>query len=334
VSPRAAALAELLRGRLGKRVSLDELWGLFDRVAPELQGSAQRRALLSEAVAELVDAGVLAPWRSDDGGRPPLPRSVRWVEAAAAPARTRRAVMWHPELSWADGLRLSEAQVVMLEKVNRWLFANGSTSRPAPLRERAYEICGDEKAFDGGPLFGGSLTMEVLRAYRPRLPLPAVRIGPGPDLLVAENGDTFDSLRRTLAARPGSIGRVAWGAGAGFESSVLSLAEADDLPAAIHYFGDVDTVGLRIPASASALALEAGLPAVRPAVRLYTELFMVGHPQDRQTPMPRERARKFAAWLAPQHQEVAASLLESGHRLAQEAVGIGALAVLDGWPPD
>jgi hypothetical protein len=159
-----------------------------------------------------------------------------------------------------------------------------------------------------------------------------VRLGPGPDLLVVENGDTFDSLRRTLAATPGRIGRLAWGAGGAFESSVLSLAETDGgLPTGIFYFGDLDAIGLRIPASASALANGSGLPAVRPATDLYTALFRLGRPQAGRPAILADRARELAAWLDPEHRGRAVSLLESGHRLAQEAVGLAALTAMDGW---
>lgn len=44
--------------------------------------------------------------------------------------------------------------------------------------------------------------------------------------MVVENSDTFDSLRRALSEAPGRVGTLAWSAGAGFESSVLSEQKA------------------------------------------------------------------------------------------------------------
>ena len=125
----------------------------------------------------------------------------------------------------AADLRLSDTQTALLDAVNRLLFHGGagSGSSLAPVRERAFEITGDEKAFDSGPILGGRLTLATLRAYRVTLPLHTARVGDGPVLIVVENSDTFDSVRRTVAGRPGSVGRVGWGAGAAFESSVLSL---------------------------------------------------------------------------------------------------------------
>jgi hypothetical protein len=334
MNPRATALAELLARWSRKRVSLDELWTLFDRADPTSAGSAQRRQLLLEALEELVDAGIISTFQPiDDGFRPSLPRSITRVVLTAAPS-ARRKIVWHRELRWADEIPLSEEQAELLSAVNTWLFRGGTRSSPAPLRERAYEITRNEKAFDGARLFGGKLTHEILRAYRVPLPLHVVRVGDGPDLLVVENGDTFDSLRRTLAARPGAIGRIAWGAGAAFEASVLSLAEADAVaPARLHYFGDIDADGLRIPASASALAVEAGLPPVRPATALYTALYALGHRQPAPRRIAAERARELANWLDPQHRTAAVKLLELKQRLAQEAVGLAALSTLDDWPP-
>ena len=77
-------------------------------------------------------------------------------------------------------------------------------------------------------------------------------------------------------ATPGRWGRVAWGAGNAFASSVLWLRA--DPPGAIRYFGDLDEQGLRIPAGASALAVEEGLPPVRPSTGLYAALLAHGRP--------------------------------------------------------
>jgi hypothetical protein len=335
MNPRAAALAQQLAQWSRRRLSLDEVWTLFDRADPTSAGSAQRRQLLLDALQELVDAGIIGRFRPvDDGLRPSLPLSIRRVTPASAPTAPKR-IVWHTELRWAEEIRLNEQQAELLSAVNTWLFRGGAKKCLVPLRERAYEITRNEKAFDGARLFGGKLTHEILRAYRAPLPLHVVRVGDGPDLLVVENGDTFDSLRRTLTARPGAIGRVAWGAGAAFEASVFSLATADAVtPARIHYFGDLDVDGLRIPASASALAVESGLPPVRPATALYTALFALGDPQPTRRRVEADRRRELASWLDPQHRTAAAKLLERERRLAQEAVGLVALSTLDDWPPE
>jgi hypothetical protein len=324
VTPRAHRLAELLTGRRGKRTPLAELWGLLEQADPASAGSIDRRRLLAEALDELVEAGVVIRSAGDHGGRPPLPRHVDRV-AAPAPAAPVRRVLWHPELRWADR-PLTADRRRLLEAVNAWLFAGGSAASVVPLRERALEITGDEKAFDGG--LDDLLTPDVLRARRVVLPLHTVRVGPGPACLVVENADTFDSLCRALTERPGVVGRVAWGAGNAFSASVLSLR--DDPPSAIPYFGDLDEAGLRIPAGASAIAEQHGLPAVVPAAGLYAALFQHGRPADTRR-VPPERARSTVKWLDERHREPVLALLVRGQRLAQEAVGQNVLLGEAGW---
>jgi hypothetical protein len=236
--------------------------------------------------------------------------------------------VWHPELAWADGRRLTGAQRRLLEAVNRWLFEGGARAGEVPLRERALQVTGDEKAFDGGLVADGTLTLDVLRARRVVLRLHAERVGDGPVCLVVENSDTFDSLWRALTRDPGAVGSVAWGAGGAFASSVLSLR--DDPPGGICYFGDVDEPGLRIPAGASALAVEHGLPPVRPATGLYAALLAHGRPGAART-VSADRARDAVAWLAEEHRDPAHALLVAARRLAQEAVGRDVLAATDGW---
>lgn len=80
-------------------------------------------------------------------------------------------------------------------------------------------------------------------------------------LLVVENSDTFDSLVTVLRGRNDHrVGLVGWGAGAGFEASVLSIADLGRAVSEVRYFGDLDENGLRIPASAGLIAQGVGLP--------------------------------------------------------------------------
>lgn len=81
-----------------------------------------------------------------------------------------------------------------------------------------------------------------------------------------------------------------------------------------------------------------GLPAIRPAAGLYDALLRLGRPQPVRSasgaprpPVPAARARDLAAWLAPGHRDRAATLLRTGRRLAQEAVGLAHLLRTDGW---
>lgn len=329
MTPRAERFADLLASRSKTTVRLAELWQILDEAAPECRGSADRRAILADILVELAASEVLEPSSSKDPSRarPPLPRFIRRkITRSHAPA-PRRDDPWHPDLSRSADLRRPRPE---LRPVSEWLFRGGTRADPAPLRERAFEITGDEKAFDGR--LDDILTLDVLRAYRVTLPLHRARVGDGRILLVVENSDTFDSLRRTLTADPGRVGEIGWGAGGAFESSVLSLR--DDPPTEIRYFGDLDADGIRIPAAASALAEEADLPRIYPATGLYDLLLERGQPKPSRRAGSEERIDDLLAWLDPAHRTRARDLLTGGSRLAQEAVSLAALSESSSWRRD
>ncbi|MFS8096179.1 hypothetical protein LFM09_03480 [Lentzea alba] len=308
-------------------MTLEELWQVLDAADPSSSGSSGRRRLLADTLDELASLGLveLPSSRSyDRTANPPLPRFVT-RPAVAAPTRKSTAVMWHPKLAWAASARLTADQEQLLVKVNRWLFRSRG-DLVVPLRERSLEILGDEKALDGKlatSLFAeGRLSLDLLRARRAVPRLYTERVGVGDVLLVVENSDTFDSLVRVLTDRPGRIGSVGWGAGGGFEASVLSISP--DVRE-ILYFGDLDRDGLRIPANASRLAVLSGLPPVQPATPLYDALFEVGQPQPGQPALSESVAGPLVEWLDLPQREPVRALLASGRRLAQEAVGLAYL---------
>lgn len=323
-APGARELVAGLRATGRTRIDRAGLWRAFTEAVPSAQGSVDARRMLADAIAELAAAGELVPSRAADDGTPPLPRSVKLTRPATAsgtagPAGTGPAEPWHPELAAAAAVG-APSEAVRL--VNRWLFAGGTRAEVVPLRERALEITGDEKAFDAGlPV---PLTPEILRAVRVRLPLHREPVGDGPVLLVVENADTVHSLVRALRADPGPVGAVAWGAGNAFTSSVLSLTATP--PAVIRYFGDLDAAGLRIPARASVLGEAEGLPPVRPATGLYRALLEHGRPA------PAGVAdHSDVDWLEPALRGPVRDLFAAGQRLAQEAVGRRVLAAGRDW---
>lgn len=336
LSPQASRLADLMQTWPRTRVPLLDLWRLLDQADPASRMDIRRRAALATLLTELAEAGVISLPSSrsfDRTERPPLPHFVTLArpdtETPGPPD-----VVWHPELSWVPDARLTPSQIQNLTAINLWLFRSRD-GLEAPVRERSLEIFGDEKALDRlllTSLFGPDrLSLSLLRARRAVPRMVTHTAGDGNELLVVENSDTFDSLIRALSERSGPIGIVGWGAGAGFEASVLSVADLDRPISAIHYFGDLDPSGLRIPANASALAASSGLPAVRPAVGLYEALLAAGRPQSDQQALSLSTAHDLTEWLAPAHREPVARLLCDGQRLAQEAVGLAYLLRHDDW---
>jgi hypothetical protein len=318
-------------------VSLPELWALYADADPASATRPTRRAELAATLDSLATAGALTPSKSrDTAAVPALPTRVTLPAPAptATAATLARMVPWRPELAWATSARLTVGQVGLLQAVNGWLRDRGRDNDVTPLRERSLEVFGHEKQLDRmltTSVFGpGRLTPDLLRTFRARPPLPSRLLGDGPVLLVVENSDTFDTLARVLADDPGPVGRIAWGAGAAFEASVMSVADLPGITAVV-YFGDLDADGLRIPASAAALAAAEGLPAVRPATGLYRLLLTAGRPQHGQPPVAADRAAELAGWLDAEQQPAVVELLRAAARLPQETLTARLLAAGPGW---
>lgn len=329
LSPRAVRLATLLEGVASRTVALPDLLGLWATADPASAGRPDRRTGLAQVLEQLSAAGLVTPSKKHDSSAVPhLP--VRLTLPPPTPSKSAaalaRTVAWRPDLAWVLRARLTLGQVEQLRLVNNWLRDRGRDTDVIPLRERSLEVLGHEKALDGlltTTVFAPDrLTLDHLRTFRTHPPLPSVRVGDGPVLLVVENDDTFHSIRTALAQTPGPVGHVAWGAGGAFEASVRS---AGDLPGVerVRYFGDLDAAGLRIPRNAAETALRESLPPVAPAHDLYRALLGCTVRQAGQPALSSEQAASLVGWLGDASLEAEAStLLRAGVRVPQEAVSL------------
>ncbi|MEU4422942.1 Wadjet anti-phage system protein JetD domain-containing protein [Actinoplanes sp. NPDC024001] len=341
LTPRAARLAAELETWGRRTITLAELWTLYARADPASATRPTRRADLAAAVTALAAAGVVTASKTlDRTVAPPLPARLTLPPptTSVSAAALARSVPWRPELAWAATARLTVGQVSLLQTVNTWLRDRGRDTDVIPVRERSLELFGYEKTLDtlrGTILFAaGRLTLTLLRTFRAHPPLPVRRVGDGSILLVVENADTFDTLRKTLNTTTHAVGHIAWGAGAAFEASVLSVGELPDVHD-IAYFGDLDADGLRIPASAALTVASEHLPAVRPAHGLYRLLVEHGIPQPGQPPVDEQRAADLAGWLDDTAARPAQALLTGGSRIPQEAVSAKLLTSVTGdWLAD
>jgi hypothetical protein len=340
LSMRAQRMAASLAGWPRRRILLAELWAILDQIDPSSRMDVRRRRILAELITELAAADVakLPGVRSYDRSEiPALPRFLTLPRNSPAP-EPRKAVVWHPSLAWVPQASITQPQIHIAEQVNQWLHSSRD-SLVVPSRERSLEIFGDEKVLDrlvGTALFGpGRFSLELLRCRRVAPRLHCEPTGSGDLLLVVENSDTFDSLVKVLCDRDDHrVGLVGWGAGTGFEASVLSVPRIGRAVGGFRYFGDLDENGLRVPSNAAALAASAGLPSVTPAAGLYSVMFRRGTPQPGQRKLPVEAASDLASWLRPDQQAQAEHLLVTGNRLAQEAVGLSYLSRHDDWLED
>jgi hypothetical protein len=323
------------------------MWEIAD---PSSAGALDRRATLAKALAELEHAGLLRRSATTDrSATPPLPTQVSLPVGRAAPSAAELAadVIWRPELAWVPSARLTTAQVGLLAKVNTWLRDRGRDGDIVPLRERSWEILGNEKGLDralGTGLFADDrLTLTMLRTFRSHPPLPVVRVGDGRVLLVVENEDTFTTLLTCARRDPLQVAFVAWGAGGAFEAAVRSVVDLRPAVDEVRYFGDLDFDGLRIPTNSARTAATENLPPVLPATGLYRRLLAVGAGQPSQPVPDAAMLVNVTRWLdtAPALADTdgtihgalsahAADLLSNGLRIPQEALGTRQLAT--SWP--
>jgi hypothetical protein len=340
LSLRGRRMADLFADWPRQRIQLEELWQLLDTADPSSRSLPGRRSVLAEVLVELIEAGLTIPAGARSWDRSQKPHLPQFVNLPAPePPEPAAPVVWHHRLAWVEEARPRPAQRAHLKSLNMWLHENDHADMPVvPHRERSVKIFGNEKVLDklmGTALFGDSrLSLDLLRARRVAPGFIVERVGPGPVLLVVENSDTFDSLISALRREPGSVGLVGWGAGGGFEQSVLSIGRLSHIVREVRYFGDLDAKGLQIPASAAALAAREHLPVIQPAIGLYEAMFRYARPQPGQARLAAATAKAIVAWLPPHLQDRAASHLLHGTRLAQEEVGITELTSDDRWRSD
>lgn len=296
---------------------------------PHMRGRPERRRELAAVIEELAAAGrVKVSKRQDLSRMPALPAFVDVLRPPVGHARADpRAYGWRPELAAVLSLAPppTPAEQGILHQVNRWLAERGDSAPPCGSRERSLEIFGDEKLLDERlrhrRLFaGGLLSYELLRARRIAPGLVCEQVGNAPAVLVIENTDTFRSVADVLAelAAP-PVGLVAWGAGAAFEQSceALRTLEARGQPVQrAFYFGDLDPSGLRIPARAAQLVAPLPLLPARPLYGLLLDRDRRGAGRERLG----QSSEQHLAWLGEPLAGRARAVMQSGARLAQEAL--------------
>ncbi|MFF3567940.1 Wadjet anti-phage system protein JetD domain-containing protein [Nocardia jiangxiensis] len=333
LSESAACLAASLSAATERRLEQTAILAAFGRACPGTAGTTQGRLVLSALLDELADHGLLDLPRGRDGWDDAQPRLPRWLRLPAPPKpttgvpRATGPVVWRSELAWAATDALTTAQIEALKTINRWLRdTDGDDERRTvvPMRERSLELFGNEKRLDSltaTTLFApGRLTLATLFAERIPPPLAYERVGSGGIVLVIENSDTFETIRRHLDGDCGQVGYVAFGGGHAFEASAARIASLDGVTD-IAYYGDLDNEGLTIPQRANSSAVALGLPPIRPARGLYRLLLQHGLPCQAHRPITALEAERRVSWLPEDVRYKASDILLSGHRLSQETTG-------------
>ena len=336
----ALAVAVAATGRHG--ASLEDLWHAAFAVEPELASSVDRRARLLASLERLAASGRIRSWPArranfEHSSLPSLPLVVR---APGTPAKEHRVrpvqpAELRPELAGARKLdRIRADEVATLVAVNEFLRDLNPARPQVPVRERSLEIFGDEKRLEavrGQRLYAmGVLSDELLRCFEVHPPFVFLRVSDAPNALVLENHHTYDSARRLLEVDSRDIGVLVYGAGRAFCASVTYLADLDPAVKQAYYFGDLDSAGLAIPASAHLVGEATGTAPVIPAVGFYRALLASPHRRPA-TPVPTAAASGLVAWLPEELRDGASELLTSGYWLPQEAVGLEVMGSIDRW---
>ncbi|MGW5927175.1 hypothetical protein ACWF2L_13110 [Streptomyces anulatus] len=331
-------LLDRLNAHPRKRIPFDDLADAAYTSNPALLTAPERRHLLADALTVLRDTGALKLpvtrkfW--DHTALPPLPRWAERIDPPRPATNHPPTRSWVAELSFLDGLRLSRYDHHLFTRLNDFLLADGTSSELVPLRDRAFELFGDEKHLDGIHdskwVLGGFLSVkDHLRAYLTPEPLNIIELGPAPWLLIVENTAAFDNLRRILRnwPRPHEVGWLAFGDGDRVASSITTLperlAETGQALTEILYYGDLDYDGLHCVILASQRSVSVDLPPLTAAGGLYAALLKCA--RRKAAVITPEAAHNVSGWLPSPLDRDTIGVLTSGTVVRQEALLLTAL---------
>lgn len=343
--------ADEVVGALGRRG-----WFATDGLFPQ---SEERR---ERAVAALVAAGLVSRRR---GARKagPAPDSL-WSEYAysgplLSEAQSSRAelllrtldsriVLTSGYLGRHKGVLIDNEEVLLA--LDAWLSARGRDTDEVGIRERSYEIFGDEKALTQGDtprlLFTLLKLDPAMLRYHGTAPndfpcrYDAVRAGL---VVVSENQDMWDSLSRLIERGGFSLlgdpvagavfggGNFARGEGGAALSKFLAHRGID--PERCRYIGDIDPAGIAIQQSVEDLC------GIRPWAAMYAEM-CASHERRRAAGRPLEPhaeqagdydLERFLAELDGRSAREARLALDAGARIPQEAVNLRNMEGMASW---
>lgn len=324
------ALETASRGRT--KIALDSIRAVFLEAFPQWQGLTDRRERLRTLLDELAAAGrVQLPqdqrrsWEQSPA--PALPRSISLVRELSAldASFNHRTFPWVLELAFIAGLR-AITNPDELRRIHDFLKDHPERRPIVPVKERAFQLFGDEKRLDDlrkTKLFDtGRLTLEMLRCRDVSTSLsciPSPRPS-GSTWLIVENEATFDSftrLNRVLSLHAGIVlgsGRNVLRAVHFLETLLASSVHRD-----FFYFGDIDKHGIAIPMLLDRHLFERTGHHVVAAAEYY-EWLLESSKIDVMQSANVERSMAIG-WLPVRLREPVQGVLNQGRRLAQEAIG-------------
>jgi hypothetical protein len=161
-------------------------------------------------------------------------------------------------------------------------------------------------------------------------PLALERMDQGNIALVVENVGTFRTAYNVLKEMLQSpYGWLGFGAGAGFERSILHFKLLDYKIEKIEYLRGPDRPGLRIAQFVTQLAEREGLPSVVPACGLHQAMLIsmqrLGYPDGIEYLSKEQRSdpsdEPLISWLPNEIRENVLQLIRAGRRIPEEVLG-------------
>ncbi len=331
----AAALGQAADGRV--TIDLPTIWQCFYTARPELKSDVTSRRRLAADLRTLTESEIISLPASkssfDRTALPTLPRFVRLLRkpVAAEVLFEHQTFPWSIPMSFVAGLaRLPNPKIA--QRLNDFFRGDWASRIPIPVKERSYEIFGNEKTLervlDGQLGYEGRLTLETLRCYRVPI-IPVYRLfNDGTDVLIVENEATFDSTARWNAENR-QFRMVIYGRGREAEKIAdFLLCEVRTKPGKIYYYGDLDRMGISIPYRLSRALEQKGGCRINPAATCYRLLLrqppMTMTMEDTEDEFDDSTDSEWAialAWLPADMRTEAETLLSADRRIAQEATG-------------
>jgi hypothetical protein len=263
----------------------------------------------------------------DHSGLVALPLEIG-VRRIKRPARERTHASWHPNLAFAARFTAGPKRDLLV-KINQFVLDNRSKPMVAePYRIRSLQIAGDEKAFDDsrviiGDTLCGQVSLSVLWAYNPAIPLPREDTGGEvPAILVVENLHTYDAI--AVANKELNVYRsVAWGGGNRIAKRVLTseavrTAMERSGTVEVEYFGDIDAQGIDIAYRASQeLVTHLGL-TLRPAIEFYEILAEKDFTETKSA----QNMTHALSWMPEHFRARFEKVLREGRKIPQERLSV------------
>lgn len=308
------------------------LWEAFTRTFPGETTGGRSREILAKVIDLLGQKGFSLPSQRskhlfDRNGTPHLPAWIQRPRQESVQTLAPSQHIWATELSFL-------ANATNLKNMHLWLDLDAWLKKmrnrhldPIPMRERSFEIFGDEKALDSlvksRPFVNGQISIETLGCFHVYEPL-AMASGPsealGKPCLVVENAATYYTLAK-WNKKTGKYSCIAYGGGGRFEKMWEGLLPLQKEFAfdKVSYFGDLDAAGLNIPFRASRLLKsKTGIP-----LQLDTDLFLLAIQAAANTTLPQAPKKRKTEeglwdWIPAPIRESLHKIIQDGYRIPQE----------------